>query len=1230
MVNPTQRWKLTALALLGLTVFSSLSLQAQTETVIPQEFTGGMRNPLMGFREGQRSGTPGQKNLASQAAGKLADLSAHPYCVLVRDYIHYNVLEDSVGDTVQKIKDYSNSAWANYETKNIKVIPRVILLYTAGQTPPQDYWPNDLTDGDWTSQAVRDRVVAMVRKMGEAWNDDPRVAWVHVGLIGQWGEQESPVGIDQDLGGGVTWAKILQPVFKEAFPNKIVLVRSPEKWADDYDVGMYWDTYSANGKMNEPVDEWGRVKYNNKVPREVYKKSVVEGEVAYGPQFAIPAQMGVDENATMQDVNFRQFFMDTVRSVHGTTVGIEYDPRIAENTIGASEVQKVFGYRFLLKEFTFEKRVEPGETLDFSAKVVNDGSAPTYANWPLSVVLMDEVTKEIVWTSPAVPDVDITQWMPGTNYQWTFEDGGLGTGARTYANPAPINQVNGTVVIPANLAAGSYLVGLSILDPTTGKPGIFFSVTNFLQASNTQPLGRLGIGADANSNNITFDPFDFKNDTRRYNLTPVESVVSVSATDHHAGESGDTGTFTFKRTGTHGTSAPLTVNYTLSGTATEGADFQSLGGTVTIPAGQSSVTKTVTVLDDAVLEGKERAILRLSSSPAYTIGWPGNSTVLIADNEPEPLPWVEPFTYADGTSLNVGAPSWTATPATVGHSVLSNQMSISGIASEAVFKTGAIDISSGAVTVSLTVIGNGTDSGTDGDYLRLYKKVDGWPEVLIGSANGQPTSSTWTATINGGNQLELIIKSRVNQKNENYRFDDLSVQLNGRPSLPNVTISATDAIASEPANHGMFTIARSGSTSVALTVNIAVGGTAGNGTDYLGIGTTVTIPAGQTSMTQQVGVIDDNTFEGDETVIVTLQNNPAYTIESSNSATVTLTDNEVLPNVSVIGEWTQGTQRALAPGGNRVLVVMVMGEHNTSDFSATTVTYGGQVMTKQAERILGTTFRTYSSIFTLNASGLNAAASEEIAVSWSSAPAGFDVYSVLLGNVDHTNPVGQIATNSLSGTAITTTALATAEGDRVIFAGATAGNNIQTANNGFTKQFESNAGWGDGVGGDKIGIGAAETPGFTQSTSGRMVICAMVVRRANASTAPTYGTWPLLSTLPADRRGALHRNGPLDLPNLLAYAMHLDPLTATAADLPMFSDDVASAGPVKIRYRRAKNLSDVILTPMTSTTLQDWQPANVLQSSRVMDGGEWELLEISLPDPPAGRLFFNMQAQQTP
>ncbi|MDW8373738.1 MAG: Calx-beta domain-containing protein, partial [Planctomycetota bacterium] len=87
-----------------------------------------------------------------------------------------------------------------------------------------------------------------------------------------------------------------------------------------------------------------------------------------------------------------------------------------------------------------------------------------------------------------------------------------------------------------------------------------------------------------------------------------------------------------------------------------------------------------------------------------------------------------------------------------------------------------------------------------------------------------------------------------------------------------ITIQATDADAAEgtPANTGTFTITRTGDTTSALTVNFTVSGTASAGSDYTALGTSVTIPAGQTSVTLTVTPIDDTAVEGAETVIVTL------------------------------------------------------------------------------------------------------------------------------------------------------------------------------------------------------------------------------------------------------------------------------------------------------------------------------------------------------------------------
>ncbi len=105
-----------------------------------------------------------------------------------------------------------------------------------------------------------------------------------------------------------------------------------------------------------------------------------------------------------------------------------------------------------------------------------------------------------------------------------------------------------------------------------------------------------------------------------------------------------------------------------------------------------------------------------------------------------------------------------------------------------------------------------------------------------------------------------------------------------------VSIAATDASASESGGTGAFTISRTGSTLTALTVTIAVGGTATAGIDYAALPRTVTIPAGAGSATLTVTPRLDAVTDADETVIVTLPVHPAYALGGATSATVTITD----------------------------------------------------------------------------------------------------------------------------------------------------------------------------------------------------------------------------------------------------------------------------------------------------------------------------------------------------
>jgi hypothetical protein len=113
------------------------------------------------------------------------------------------------------------------------------------------------------------------------------------------------------------------------------------------------------------------------------------------------------------------------------------------------------------------------------------------------------------------------------------------------------------------------------------------------------------------------------------NSLPVATIV---ATIPLAGEQGrKMGQFRVERTGD--TLKPLTINYTVSGTATNGIDFTRLSGSATIPAQASSALVNVAPIEDKTIEGDEAVVLTLQENAAYLVGQPNSATVTIADND---------------------------------------------------------------------------------------------------------------------------------------------------------------------------------------------------------------------------------------------------------------------------------------------------------------------------------------------------------------------------------------------------------------------------------------------------------------------------------------------------------------------------------------------------------------------------------------------------------------------
>lgn len=145
-------------------------------------------------------------------------------------------------------------------------------------------------------------------------------------------------------------------------------------------------------------------------------------------------------------------------------------------------------------------------------------------------------------------------------------------------------------------------------------------------------------GSSINLGNHAGVPVPFKtapSEAFTINLEIVGSlpIINVITGDPTAGEPSNPGQWTITRTGD--LTQSLVVNYTVSGSAGNGSDYQGLPGVVTIAAGQSSATLDLVVIDDDLVEGNETVTLNLSPG-AYTWGAIASTTIAIADDDYDP------------------------------------------------------------------------------------------------------------------------------------------------------------------------------------------------------------------------------------------------------------------------------------------------------------------------------------------------------------------------------------------------------------------------------------------------------------------------------------------------------------------------------------------------------------------------------------------------------------------
>ena len=341
-------------------------------------------------------------------------------------------------------------------------------------------------------------------------------------------------------------------------------------------------------------------------------------------------------------------------------------------------------------------------------------------------------------------------------------------------------------------------------------------------------------------------------------------AVNLSVSSNTASETGMT-VITVTATASQAVVGNQTVDLAVSGAGITVGDYTLSSMTITILDGQTTGTVAFTVVDDALIEGMETAILTISNpSAGIILGLTTSQNVTITDN--------------DFPSVNLSV------SATAGSEAAATSITVTATASQAVV---------GDQTVSLNVSGTGI---TAGDYTLSSQTIT----ILDGQTTGTATftivddavvEGTETAILTISNPSAGIVLGTTTTQNVTITDNDfpsvnLSVSANSGTEAGATAITVT-ATASDPVIGDQ-------------TVSVGVSGTGITAGDYTLSNATITIPNGQTSGSVTFTIVNDTLYEGNETAVLTISNPSAgITLGTTVTQNVSIIDDDPAPTLTI-------------------------------------------------------------------------------------------------------------------------------------------------------------------------------------------------------------------------------------------------------------------------------------------------------------------------------------------
>jgi uncharacterized protein YhjY with autotransporter beta-barrel domain len=305
--------------------------------------------------------------------------------------------------------------------------------------------------------------------------------------------------------------------------------------------------------------------------------------------------------------------------------------------------------------------------------------------------------------------------------------------------------------------------------------------------------------------------------------------------------------------------SPLSIAFSVGGSATSGADYAPVSSPLLIAAGATSGSVTVTPTADSTAEVNETVVLTLAAGTGYAVGAPATATGTIVDDD-------QPLLSINDVSANEGNSGTTAFVFTVS---LNAPAGPGGVSFDIATANGTASAGSDYVAQALTAqtIPAGSSSATfavqgTGDTLNEPNETF---FVTVSNVNG--------AAVADGQGLGTIIN------------DD---------ALPSLSINDTSVTEGNAGTvTATLTVTLSEASGQTVTVNYATANASAIApADYVSASGTLNFAPGVTTRTVQITVNGDTVPESDETFAVNLTAPTNATLVDAQGIVTVLNDDQ--------------------------------------------------------------------------------------------------------------------------------------------------------------------------------------------------------------------------------------------------------------------------------------------------------------------------------------------------